>query len=194
MIRTFTISRLALAVFAIICFTPAIGSAQDILTNPSGYAVKPGDVLQIWVWKEPELQRRVLVRPDGGISFPLAGEIETSSKTVRQIQIELKAKMTQYIRDADISVSLEEVGGNKIYVIGQVNRSGDYIMNPSIDVVQALSMAGGTTPFAALNDIRILRRTATGQNVIPFRFPDIARGKNLDQNIILESGDVVIVP
>ena len=102
--------------------------------------------------------------------------------------------MSQFIRDTDISVSLEEVGGNKIYVIGQVNDPGVFTVNPSVDIVQALSMAGGATPFAALNDIRILRRTATGQRAIPFRFPDIAKGRNLEQNIILESGDVVIVP
>jgi polysaccharide export outer membrane protein len=93
-----------------------------------------------------------------------------------------------------VTVSIQEIKGNKIYVIGQVNKPGEFIMNPSVDVMQALSMAGGTTPFAALGDIVILRRTPTGKQALPFRYNDVVKGKRLDQNIDLQSGDVVVVP
>ncbi len=80
-------------------------------------------------------------------------------------------------------MSIQEIKGNKVYVIGQVNKPGEFIMNPTVDVMQALSMAGGTTPFAALGDITILRRTPTGKQSLPFRYNDVVRGKRLDQNI-----------
>jgi polysaccharide export outer membrane protein len=86
------------------------------------------------------------------------------------------------------------VKGNKVYVLGQVNKPGEFIVNPRVDVMQALSMAGGTTAFAALGDIVILRRTEAGQQSLPFHYADVARGRNLQQNIMLQAGDVVVVP
>jgi polysaccharide biosynthesis/export protein len=91
-------------------------------------------------------------------------------------------------------VSIQEIKGNKVYVIGQVNKPGEFIMNPSVDVMQALSMAGGTTPFASLGDIVILRRTPTGKQSLPFRYNDVVKGRKMDQNIDLQAGDVVVVP
>ena len=93
-----------------------------------------------------------------------------------------------------VIVSLQEINGNTIYVIGQVNNPGEFVMKHAVDVMQALSMAGGTTPFASLNDILILRRLADNQVAVPFRYSDVVRGRRLDQNIRLQSGDVVVVP
>ena len=93
-----------------------------------------------------------------------------------------------------VTVSIQEIKGNKVYVIGQVNKPGEFIMNPSVDVMQALSMAGGTTPFASLGDIVILRRTPTGKQSLPFRYNDVVKGRKMDQNIDLQAGDVVVVP
>jgi polysaccharide export outer membrane protein len=86
------------------------------------------------------------------------------------------------------------VKGNKVYVLGQVNKPGEFIVNPRVDVMQALSMAGGTTPFASLGEIVILRRGDAGQQALPFKYADVARGRNLQQNIMLQAGDVVVVP
>jgi polysaccharide biosynthesis/export protein len=158
------------------------------------YTVKPGDTLVVSVWKEPDLQGPVLVRPDGMFSFPLAGQMDARNKTVGDIQNELTTKLKKYISDPVVTVSIQQIGGNKVYVIGQVTKPGEFIVNPRIDVMQALSMAGGTTPFAALGDITILRRTASGQQSLPFKYTDVIRGKNLQQNIMLEAGDVVVVP
>jgi len=169
---------------------PPSGPPADV-----SYTVKPGDTLMVSVWKEPDLQGPVLVRPDGMFSFPLAGQMDARNKTVAELQQELTTKLKKYISDPVVTVSIQEIKGNKVYVIGQVQKPGDFVVNPRVDVMQALSMAGGTTPFAALGDIMILRRTDNGQQqALPFKYTDVIRGRNLGQNIMLQAGDVVVVP
>jgi polysaccharide export outer membrane protein len=158
------------------------------------YTVNPGDVLSISVWKEADLQREVLVRPDGFFSFPLAGEVEAVGKTIDEVRMDITEKLQRYISDTVVTVSTLQIGGNKVYVIGQVNKPGEFLVNPRVDVMQALAMAGGMTPFADRNDINILRRKGHVRMAIPFRYSDLERGKRLEQNIILQPGDVVVVP
>ena len=158
------------------------------------YKINPGDILSVSVWREEDLKSDVLIRPDGKFSFPLAGDINAKGKSLEQIRELLTKKLSRFIPDIVVSVSVVAINGNKVYVIGQVNRPGEIIANPNIDVVQALSIAGGTDPFAQLNDISILRRTENGLISIPFRYGDIEKGKRLEQNIILKAGDVVVVP
>ncbi len=169
-------------------------SAQDNDDSRKPYTINAGDMLEISVWKEPDLQRVVLIRPDGAFSFPLAGEVHAEGRSVSEIAAEVTDRLETFIPDLVVTVTVAEIGGNKIFVIGQVNRPGEFVVNPRVDVMQALSIAGGTTAFAALNDIRILRRTAGKQRAIRFRYGDVEKGQNLDQNILLEVGDVVVVP
>jgi polysaccharide biosynthesis/export protein len=168
--------------------------ARTAIAQDTEYTVKPGDVLAIAVWKEPDLQGPVLVRPDGAFSFPLAGQVDARGKTVMQLQQTVTDRLKKFISDPVVTVSVQQVNGNKVYVIGQVNKPGEFIVNPRVDVMQALSMAGGTTPFAALGEITILRREGSVQRALPFRYNDVIRGRNLDQNITLQAGDVVVVP
>ena len=187
--------RLILGLIAALSLSwPNVSPAQDQAPSGDVYLVKAGDQLDVSVWKEPDLNITVLVRPDGGFSFPLAGDVSAAGKAVDQIRAELAEKLTRFIPDPVVTVMVSAIGGNMIYVIGQVNNPGPHIMNPRIDVMQALSIAGGATAFASLNDIKILRRTETGQIVLPFRYSDIERGRNLNQNVLLTSGDVVVVP
>jgi polysaccharide export outer membrane protein len=159
------------------------------------YLVQPGDLLEVSVWKEEDLQREVLVRPDGRFSFPLAGDVDATGKTVEDLRVEVTSKLQKYIPDLVVTVTVTEIRGNKIFVIGQVNNPGEFVVNPRVDVMQALSMAGGTTPFAALNDIKILRRDADGrQRALSFAYKSVEKGRSLEQNILLNSGDVVVVP
>jgi len=161
----------------------------------AAYRVQPGDVLLISVWKEPELQRETLVRPDGGFSVPLAGDVRAQDRAVADIEREIASRIAKYIPEPVVTVSVLKVQGNKVHVLGKVARPGEYVMSSSTDVMQALAMAGGTTPFASVNDIRILRRQSDGsQESIPFRYSDVEDGKNLEQNILLQRGDVVVVP
>lgn len=172
----------------------AVSIAQEATGADESYKVLPGDLLQISVWKEEGLQLDVLVRPDGAFSFPLAGDISSKNRSVQDLQSELTRRLSRYISDPVVTVSVREVLGNKVYVIGQVHRPGVFVVNPRVDVLQALSMAGGVTPFAALNDIKILRRSGTVQRALSFKYNEVVKGKNLEQNIILQSGDVVVVP
>ena len=170
-------------------------AAQAPAFKDAPYTVKPGDTLSLSVWKEPDLSGPVLVRPDGTFSIPLVGQVDGRDKTVTQLQQVITERLRKYIADPVVTVSVQDVKGNKIYVIGQVAKPGEFVVNPRVDVMQALSMAGGTTPFAALGDIVILRRLDDGrQQAIPFRYTEVVRGRNLQQNITLQAGDVVVVP
>ena len=160
----------------------------------ASYMVKPGDTLEISVWKEPDLQRQVLVRPDGAFSFPLVGEIDARGKTVADLNKLVADRLAKYISGAVVTVSVQEIKGNKIFVLGQVNKPGEFIVNPSVNIMQALSMAGGMTPFAATNDIIVLRGQGDKQTAMAFRYPEVVRGKRLETNIELIAGDIVVVP
>lgn len=192
--RNKQISGLFAAIIGVVFFVlPGVAISQDE-NKKEDYLVKPGDTLLISVWKEEDLRQEVLIAPDGGFSFPLAGNLSAAGKSVSTISKEVSARLQRYIPDLVVTVMITAINGNKIYVIGQVNNPGTFVMNPQIDVMQALSMAGGTNAFASLNDIKIIRRTQSGQRVLPFRYNDVARGRDLSQNIMLESGDVVVVP
>jgi polysaccharide export outer membrane protein len=175
---------------------PPPGGAE--LSVPKGialdYQIAPEDVLGISVWKEEGLNKEVLVRPDGRISFPLAGDMQASGKTAQQIEEEITLRLTKYIANPVVSVTVLKVMGNKIYVIGKVNKPGEYLAGRYLNVLQALSLAGGLTPFAAENDIKVLRREGGRDLVFLFHYAEIRKGYNLEQNINLKGGDVVVVP
>ena len=162
-------------------------------TTPD-YTLNPGDNLDVDVYKEVELTKTVIVRPDGKFSFPLAGDINAIGRTVVQVQQELTQRLTKYIPEPVVTVAVKTLDGCKIYVIGQVQHPGAILMNPRLNVLQALSMAGGMTPFAATNDIMILRGNGAKQQSMQFRYGDVSKGKSLNQNVMLEAGDVVVVP
>jgi polysaccharide export outer membrane protein len=168
-------------------------SASAFAAEERPYTLNPGDVLDISVWKEEGLQREVLVLPDGTISFPLAGHIKATGRSPRDIEKELVERMRKYIPDMVVTVSVKNAAGYKVFVIGQVKTPGEYQATSFIDVMQALSRAGGLTPFAAENDIVIIRREGGRQTALPFDYSAVKRGQKLDQNIILKSGDVVVV-
>jgi len=170
------------------------GAADDANPEPDAYLIQAGDILEISVWREETLLRTVLVRPDGGLSFPLVGDIQAAGHSVEQLRQIVTERLTRYIPDPVVTIAIQSLTGNKIYVIGKVARPGEFIANQRMDVVQALSVSGGMTPFAAQNKVKILRRTNGVLEAIPFRYGDIEKGENLEQDIILKGGDVVLVP
>jgi polysaccharide biosynthesis/export protein len=163
-------------------------------TVPDGYKLRPGDMLQVAVWKETDLQADVLIRPDGGITFALAGDLQAAGYTVAELTDILQARIRKFIPDAVVTVAVKTAGGNRVYVIGKVQRPGDFPLIGPIDVMQALTLAGGATPFADMNSIRILRRDGDRQISIKFRYGDILHGRRLEENILLKNGDTVVVP
>ena len=159
------------------------------------YRIGPEGVLEISVWKEEGLERQVLVRPDGGISFPLAGDVRAAGKTARELRGEITKRIQKYIPDAVVTVSVVKLSGYTIFVLGKVKEPGQFVIGRYVDVLQALTLAGGLTVYASEGNIKILRRDKTGkEQVFHFDYDDVKNGKKLDQNIILKSGDVVVVP
>ena len=163
-------------------------------TSGLEYRIGPEDVLHISVWKEEDLDRRVLVRPDGGVSFPLVGDLQVSGRTPLEVQDEIRSRLARFVPDAEVTVSVDEISGYTVFVLGEVNKPGQFTLGRYVDVVQALTLAGGTTPYAAERSIQILRRQDGREVVYRFNFRDIKRGRSLDQNVVLQSGDVVVVP
>lgn len=172
----------------------SVFAAGSNSSNKEGYLVGPEDILHISVWKEEELNREVVVGPDGKISFPLVGNVQAAGRTTEEIQRDITQQLEKYIPDPVATVSVQTVSGYKIYVLGKVNNPGEFTIGRYIDVLQALTLAGGLNPFASKNGIKILRREDGKEKVFPFKYGEVEDGENLEQNIILQSGDVVVVP
>jgi polysaccharide biosynthesis/export protein len=158
------------------------------------YKLHAGDALEVSVWKEVDLQRTVLVRPDGRFSFPLTGEVQAAGRSPAEIRIDIENRLKAYIPEPVVTVTVTGVNGNSIYVIGQVTKPGAFAMNPRLNVLQALSVAGGTTPFAKLDNIIVIRNANGTQRSLGFHYNKVSEGKDLKENITLEAGDVVVVP
>ncbi len=160
------------------------------------YRLNPGDLLQVTVWKEDGMDRETLVLPDGTISFPLIEAVKARGHTVTEVAAEIKEALTGMIPNATVTVVVKAALGNVVDVIGQVNKPGEMQAGHRLTVMQALSLAGGLTPYAADSRISILRRKEDGtEESIRFKsYSDVLDGEELDKDIVLEPGDVVVVP
>jgi len=173
-------------------YIPAQQSAQ--LFGPD-YVIGPGDILEVSVWKEEALTRAVVVLPDGKISFPLIGEVQAAGRTLADLKVELVSRLIKYAPKEEVNLEVKQVNSMLVYVIGRVNQPGRFTLNTNVNVLQALSIAGGLNPFAKRNDIKIFRQEAGGKtSVLDFKYDDVTDGKNLHQNITLKRGDVIVVP
>ena len=184
---------LAPLIGAAVLFSMPIGTlaAGD---DVAGYGIQPGDILEISAWREPDLQREVLVRPDGGISFPLVGDIKVQGMSISQLTTEITGRLAKFVPDPAVTVSVKQISGNRIYVLGRVNRPGEFSVMRPVSVMQALSMAGGMTPYAERDEVKVLRGSGDSQQSLPFDYSAVERGEALEQNILLQPGDVVVVP
>ena len=171
-----------------------VPAAPVAAVSSSSYRLGPEDLLEITVWREDALKRDVLVRPDGGISYPLIGEVQAAGKTVDELREEITRRLEKFVPDAAVSVTVLKTGSQRIYVLGKVTKPGEFPVGRNVDVLQALSMAGGLTPFADQNGIRIMRREGDRQSTLPFEYGRVVRGEKLEQNVLLRAGDVVVVP
>jgi polysaccharide export outer membrane protein len=179
----------------------AIPATATSTTTETLYRINGGDTLHISVYGERDLDRDVAVEPDGGIAFPLVGNMNARglslSELSKKIADALRAgNMLPNVTDPEVTVSLVKSSGNSFSVIGQVKQPGTFVTDTQVDVMQALSLAGGLTPFASKSRIIVLRREGGGgvQKKIPFDYSDVEDGEHLDMNIVLQGGDVVVVP
>ena len=157
------------------------------------YRIGPGDVLEIGVWQNQDLQKQLAVLPDGNIHFPLVKEIRAAGLTVAELEAKILEKLVKFIPEPDLSLSVVQVNSLMIYVIGKVNKPGRFPLNSDIDVLQALALAGGLNPFAKEKEISIFRKNQSGTTIFNFNYDEVSQGEKLEQNIILERGDVIVV-
>ncbi len=169
-------------------------AADEPVSPPPDYRIAAEDVLQISVWKEEGLEREVIVRPDGGVSFPLAGNVIAAGKTPSEVEAEIATRLQRFIPDAVVTVSVVRLQGMRVYVTGQVRNPGQFTVGRYVDVLQAITLAGGLTPFAKDGDIKIIRREDGREVIHKFNFGEVRKGENLGQNIVLRTDDVVVVP
>lgn len=181
--------NLKLILAVVLCWTAA--SVPCVFGGE--YRIGPGDVLDIGVWKNPDLQKQLAVLPDGRIHFPLVKEIQAAGLTVGELEAKILEKLTKYIPEPDLSISIAQVNSLMIYVIGKVNKPGRFPLNSDIDVLQALALAGGLNAFAKEKEISVFRKSNSGTAIFTFNYDDVSQGEKLEQNIMLERGDVIVV-
>jgi len=166
---------------------------QAAVADPN-YVIGPQDVIDISVWKEPELSRSVPVRPDGKISLPLVNDVQAAGLTPAQLGAQITTSLTKYVTNPQVTVIVSQINSQRIYILGEVARAGSYTLLPEMTVLQALSDAGGFTAFANSKKIYVLRQDNGKQQKVPFNYKDVVSGKDPSQNITLKPGDTIIVP
>ena len=166
----------------------------DGFAQQGAYRIGPGDILEISVWKDESLSKQVIVPPDGMLSFPLVEDIDIKDLTVPQLRTLIAGKLSEFIPEPTVTVMLLKADSMRAYVIGKVNNPGVFPIGEGTTVMQILAMAGGLNPFAAANRISILRKTEGGTVRLPFEYARVEKGENVEQNIELKRGDVIVVP
>lgn len=195
---TFWLCLLSTWVFSLTGLHPAV--AEELTSGTAGkstkgdYFIGAGDVLEILVWREPDISRTVRVRPDGKISLPLADDIQASQNTLLQLKERITEALAAYVDNPSVYVMLQENRSKRIYVLGKVKAPGEYVLEKDTTVLQAIAMVGGFAEWAKKDDLVILRNGPKGQFRIEFDYDRVVSGKDIKQNIVLKSDDVIIVP
>jgi polysaccharide export outer membrane protein len=169
--------------------TPAPAAAAD-----PNYVIGADDVLDISVWKEPDVSRVVPVRPDGKISLPLVNDVQAVGVTPSELAATITADLKKYVNDPQVTVIVTQINSRRVYLVGEVARPGAFPLLPDMTVLQALASAGGFTTYANTKKIHILRMVNGHQIVFPFEYHDVLDGKKISENITLLPGDEIVVP
>jgi len=169
-------------------------TGPQVTANDAEYKIGAQDLLRIDVWKEDQLTRAVPVRPDGKVTLPLLNDVQAAGLTPMQLATAIGEGLKKYINNPQVTVTVSEINSRRIYVTGEVARAGAFPMLPNMTVLQALSSSGGFSQFARLKNIYVLRVEGGKQVKHPFNYKEVVNGKNPEQNILLEPGDVIVVP
>lgn len=189
-------SRVGVLTAALLLGTGCAGSqpSQRAEARPEGeYRIGREDVLEVVVWREPELSRVVPVRPDGKISLPLAGEMEAAGKTPTELQAKLTTKLAKYIQDASVAVMVREVNNPRVFVLGEVLRAGAFPLRAPLSVMQAIALAGGRGPFAGDDVVWLRQKPDGGTERVRLSFKEMVKGEAAGA-LWLQAGDVLYVP
>ncbi len=159
------------------------------------YRIGAGDVLEITTWKEPELSRRdILVRMDGKISFPLLGDIAAAGMTPVELTDTIQKGLKNYVTSPVVTVTVTNPGSQRIYILGEVARTGEYPLIKNLTVLQAFALAGGFTQWAAKDEIILLRGEPGREKIYKINYKEIVRGKSTENNLPLQANDTIVVP
>jgi polysaccharide biosynthesis/export protein len=169
--------------------SPAVAAVM-----PPEYTIGPEDVLGVVFWREPDLSGDVTVRPDGKITLPVIGEMMASGRKPEVLQAEIATAASKYISTVNVVVIVRTINSRKFFVTGRVTSPGSFPLMQPLTVMQAIALAGGLTEFADPKGITVLRVENGKTRTVPFNYRDVARGKGLDQNLVLQPGDTVVVP
>jgi polysaccharide export outer membrane protein len=168
--------------------------AEQGVEVPSDYVIGSEDILSVVFWKEQELSADVVVRPDGKVSLPLLNDVQAAGLTPDELRVRLTDAAKRFVAEPTVSVVVKAINSRKVYITGNVQRPGAYLLSGAMTVLQLIAMSGGVLEYANSKDITVMRNESSGQKAFPFNFKDISKGKNLKQNIELRPGDTVIVP
>jgi polysaccharide export outer membrane protein len=168
---------------------PAAPAAVD-----SEYKIGPQDVLRIDVWKEPDITRTIPVRPDGKVSLPLLNDVQAAGLAAHELAMNISKGLEKYINSPQVTVTVMEINSRRVYCTGEVARAGAIPLLPNMTVLQALSSCGGFTQFARIKSIYVLRLVDGKQVKLPFNYKEVVAGKKPEDNILLQPGDVIVVP
>lgn len=172
----------------------AASSSSIETVAPAGYIIGPEDVLGIVFWREPDLTGDVTVRPDGKVTLPLIGELRAEGLGPEALRDQIKQASAKYMSDANVSVVVRQINSRKVFITGRVNTPGTYTLAGPRTVMQIIALAGGLNEYADAKNITVLRVTNGQSRSFKFNYKDVARGKKLEQNILLQPGDTIVVP
>jgi polysaccharide export outer membrane protein len=197
-----TVTSFFLLVMALIVLGPSSAPCQEkpIQTwsarqHMAEYRIGAGDVLEVATWKEPDLSRKeVLVRVDGRLSFPLLGDIPAAGMTPVELTELIQKGLKDYVANPVVTVTVTQSNSQKIYVLGEVTKTGEYPLSKNLTVLQAFALAGGFTQWAAKDEIILLRREGGKEKIFKINYKDIVRGREVETNVNLQSNDTIVVP
>ena len=181
------------------CPTPVVPKDYQHYDTHAGFLLGAEDLLEITVWKNPDLSRTTAIRPDGFISMPIIGDVRAAGLTADALAKEIAARLKEYIQIPSVSVSVKELNSYAVFVIGEVAKPGKYQLKSYVTVLQAISLAGGFTTYASKNKLQVVRTIQNADRErreihIPLRYDDLVSGNSYPGNITLASGDTVVVP
>ena len=163
-------------------------------TADPNYVIVAQDVLDINVWKEPDVSRTVPVRPDGKISLPLLNDVQAAGLTPAQLAAQVTDSLKKYVTNPQVTVIVTVINSQRVYILGEVTRPGAFPLIPGMSVLQALSSAGGFTQFAKVKSIFVRRFENGKEEKFPFNYREVIGGKKPEQDILLKAGDTIVVP
>jgi polysaccharide biosynthesis/export protein len=182
--------------FCVLCF-PAFAFSQEkpgaVPPDPL-YIIQANDMLEVFVYKEPDLTRKVLVRPDGRISFPLVQDLQAAGSNPGELKERIETRLQEYLSAPSVTVIVDTIKSYQVFVVGKVQKPGPIVIEKPITVLQALAFAGGFQEYAKDSEITVVRTNGANSTVLPFNYREVIKGRNSEQNIYLKSGDVVVVP